>query len=108
MDALLQDPSALEKRKRLYIKEFLDLNTESFKNQRVALDGIKHGIKCLVFQELFGHSGVLAILGFVYHHFRSVNFEELQSLKEELAKCELGSTACERKNALVRSVSTSL
>ncbi|KAI4220084.1 MAG: hypothetical protein L6R36_007875 [Xanthoria steineri] len=83
--ALVQDLSALEKRKRLSIKEFLDHNTDIITNQRVALDGIKHGIKCLVFQELFGYSGVLAILSFVYHHFRSVNFEELQALRNALA-----------------------
>ncbi|KAL8765922.1 MAG: hypothetical protein Q9209_007165 [Squamulea sp. 1 TL-2023] len=86
VDALVREPSALEKRKRLYIKEFLDSNTDLFKNQRVALDGIKHGIKCLVFQKLFGYNGVLAILGFVYHQFRSVNFEELQDLRDELVK----------------------
>ena len=82
--ALVQDLYALEKRKRLSIKEFLDANAGFIKNQRVALDGIKHGIKCLVFQELFGSSGILAILSFVYHHFRSVNFEELQALRNTL------------------------
>ncbi|KAI4226559.1 MAG: hypothetical protein L6R40_008280 [Gallowayella cf. fulva] len=78
VEALVNDLSASGKRKCLYVKEYLDCHARHFKNKRVALDGIKHGIKCLVFEKLFGYSSVLAILSFVYHQFRTINFEKLR------------------------------
>ncbi|KAL8778663.1 MAG: hypothetical protein Q9213_007311 [Squamulea squamosa] len=80
--------SAPEKHKRLYIQEFLHAYKGQFINQRVALDGIKHGIKCLVFETLYGHGGILAILSFVYHQFRSLNFKDLRKLETELRRVD--------------------
>ncbi|KAI9039867.1 uncharacterized protein KD926_008968 [Aspergillus affinis] len=80
---LHQDPDMADYKQNGHIHEFLQSNADRFKDRNSTLHGIKHGIRLLVFELIFGHAGVSAILVLFYSHFRGVKYKnhiELKSL----------------------------
>lgn len=80
---LHQDPKMSDKKQsgHGHIQEFLQLNANRFKDQNSTLHGIKHGIRLLVFELIYGYPGVSAILILFYSHFRSVKYGNHIGLK---------------------------
>lgn len=76
------DPSVQLSRKLGHVTKFLEANMHRFYNSEAARDGIEHGIKLLVCEELLGGIGISAILFFRFSSLRSLKYEELKGLKD--------------------------
>lgn len=77
--------------KFIQAKEFKDKEAEN------ASMGIRHGIKWLVFESIYGYEGVSLVLMLVYSRFRDVKYEEFFQLKESLTDWKefaIGKSSC--------------
>lgn len=82
---LSQNPATSDDRSG-HIDGFLQANALRFQDKSTTRNGIKHGIRLLVFESIYGHVGVSAILMLVYTAFRSVKYREYSIMKEYLEK----------------------
>jgi len=98
---LSQDPEKSDDRKG-HIDDFLQDNTHRFKDQNSTRHGIKHGIRLLVFETIYGHVGVSAILILVYSAFRSVQYKEHFFMKRSLEGTDWESLAKDKSSWLVQ------
>ncbi|OQD70102.1 hypothetical protein PENANT_c275G07661 [Penicillium antarcticum] len=79
------DPEAIDDNSGL-INRFLAQNAISFKNKESASHGIRDGIRLLVFERIYGHVGVSAILILLFTLFRDVKYGSFVALKHLLRK----------------------
>lgn len=70
-----------------HIAEFVESNFE-IDDANTATHGIKHGIRLLVFERIYGVTGTSAIFMFIFTTFRSVKYESFPTLKHRLLEEE--------------------
>ncbi|KAJ5925842.1 hypothetical protein N7454_007352 [Penicillium verhagenii] len=73
LDEISEDPKrSCKSRRSGHISDFV--KAHQFKDENTAMHGIKHGLRLLVFESIYGVAGISAILIFLYGSFRSVNY----------------------------------
>ncbi|CAG8205289.1 unnamed protein product [Penicillium salamii] len=77
------DPKAIDDNIGL-INRFLAQNSVPFRNKESASHGIRDGIRLLVFERIYGHVGVSAILILLFTLFREVKYGSFAALKRLL------------------------
>lgn len=98
---LSQNPAISDHRKG-HIDHYLQVNIHRFKDQKSTRHGIKHGIRLLVFETIYGHVGISAILILVYSAFRSVKYKEHFWMKRSLEDTAWESLAKDKSSWLTQ------
>ncbi|KAJ5988257.1 hypothetical protein N7481_003467 [Penicillium waksmanii] len=80
---LAQHPAS-SKSRQSHINQFVEANKHRFKDRNTALHGIKHGIRLLVFEKIYGCAGTSSVFFFIYGYFRSVKYEFYPDLAKSL------------------------
>lgn len=79
------DPKEIDDNSGL-ISRFLEQRVIRFQNKESASHGIRDGIRLLVFERIYSHVGISAILILLFTLFRDVKYRSFVALKRLLEK----------------------